>query len=67
MELKTENNDYISLNNDYIKQAEHAMLVNTDFIKQSIFLSEMFSAGLIEPDEYHEQMMVISDKAWEEM
>lgn len=37
---------------------------NNDYIKQSTLLSEMFAAGLIEPDEYHEQMMVISDKAW---
>ena len=39
---------------------------NNDYIKQSTLLSEMFAAGLIEPDEYHEQMMVISDKAWSE-
>tara|TARA_B100000579_G_C22783318_1_gene830542 strand:+ start:1232 stop:1372 length:141 start_codon:yes stop_codon:yes gene_type:complete len=37
---------------------------NNDYIKQSTLLSEMFAAGLIEPEEYHEQMMVISDKAW---
>ena len=55
------------INNNLVRQPDHAMSVNTDYIKQATILSEMFSAGLIEPDEYHEQMLVISDKAWEQM
>ena len=48
-------------------QAEHALSVNTDFIKQSVLLSTLFEDGLIDSEEYNHQMMIISELCWETM
>jgi len=54
------------INNNYV-MAITSLQTDTDYIEQATLLSSLFANGLIESEEYNEQMMIISDKAWELM